>query len=79
MSTIFTVSKFPYDDSTALVSDGTNQTGFYVKPGWKTMDDFLAANDVTHWTEHQLDIFDMPMFKDVTGEKIGTFEVPATT
>lgn len=84
MSTKFTVSKFPYDDVTVLVSDGKSQTGFYVgdsaQEGVITLEDFLKAVDVSNWEEDQLKLFTSPLFKDTpTGQVIGEFTIPATT
>jgi len=81
---VFTVTKFPYDDVTVLVSDGENQTGFYVgeteEAGVISLDAFLKAVDVSEWKEDQLKLFNSPLFKDTPpGNMIGEFTIPITT
>lgn len=79
MSKIFTVSKATFDDASVLISDGTNQTAIYAVEGVSTIQEFLAAVDVLAWDENYLETFKAPIFQDMEGETLGTFEVPYIT
>lgn len=76
MSKKFTVSKAGFDDASVLVSDGTNQTAFFIKEGVSTLEEFMSAMDISSWDENHLEIFGGGFFANAEGIELGTFEVP---